>query len=314
MLALAAAVALGRAIAPSSSELLVELAALNAVAFVPVWPVLLLGVATRRLALAGAGAALVVAQVAYAAPEVLAARPVPRWASAAPHIRLLDANVGADGGRTDVAGFARQIRSVSPDVVLLEEATPGQVATLVGDGALAALRFRYEVRGLAPWGFAVASRFRLRVVGTSWRGGEPYLVRLVLSLPGGPLRLWMVHAASPALSVADWRTELTGVAGLVRSLGSGRLVIAGDFNASWGNPPFAGIVARGLADAAAARGDPFAMTWPEGLVVPPLVRIDHVLVGPGLSVPAISTGNGPGSDHRDLVATLAVAPRPLSVR
>jgi endonuclease/exonuclease/phosphatase (EEP) superfamily protein YafD len=39
------------------------------------------------------------------------------------------------------------------------------------------------------------------------------------------------------------------------------------------------------------------------------VRIDHVLTGPGVAVTTIRTDVGPGSDHRDLMATIAFQPQ-----
>ncbi len=49
------------------------------------------------------------------------------------------------------------------------------------------------------------------------------------------------------------------------------------------------------------------MTWSQLTApLPPLIRIDHVLYGPGLVVTAIRTQPGPGSDHRALLATVAV--------
>ena len=48
------------------------------------------------------------------------------------------------------------------------------------------------------------------------------------------------------------------------------------------------------------------MTWPNGALVPPFVRIDHVLTGLRLTVTQIATGPGSGSDHRYLLATIAI--------
>jgi endonuclease/exonuclease/phosphatase (EEP) superfamily protein YafD len=48
------------------------------------------------------------------------------------------------------------------------------------------------------------------------------------------------------------------------------------------------------------------MTWSQTKpIIPPVVRIDHVLTGPGVEVTHIQTGEGVGSDHRDLIATVA---------
>ena len=48
------------------------------------------------------------------------------------------------------------------------------------------------------------------------------------------------------------------------------------------------------------------MTWPNGAVVPPFVRIDHVLTGTRLAVTEIAAKPGFGSDHRYLIATVAI--------
>ena len=48
------------------------------------------------------------------------------------------------------------------------------------------------------------------------------------------------------------------------------------------------------------------MTWPNGAVLPPFVRIDHVLTGARLAVTQIAAKPGFGSDHRYLVATVAI--------
>ena len=82
------------------------------------------------------------------------------------------------------------------------------------------------------------------------------------------------------------------------------VLVAGDFNATWGHRAFRRLLGAGLTDAAAARGRPFQMTWRQGRLVPPLTRIDHVLTTDGLAVTAIRTGDGRGSDHRPIVADI----------
>ena len=55
-----------------------------------------------------------------------------------------------------------------------------------------------------------------------------------------------------------------------------------------------------------ARGKATDMTWPNGAVVPPFVRIDQVLTGTRLAVTEIAAKPGFGSDHRYLIATVAI--------
>jgi len=48
------------------------------------------------------------------------------------------------------------------------------------------------------------------------------------------------------------------------------------------------------------------MTWPSDLrVLPPLARLDHVLVSDAITVVSVREGPGRGSDHLPLLAELA---------
>lgn len=300
------ALAVARLVAWDGNELLAEANSLNGVAYLPAWPVLLLAGLGRRRLLAAAAAVLVAAQVAFAAPEVLAARPLPRWAAQAPAIRLLDANVGSDIGNNDMSGFARLIERDAPGLVTLEEIDPGDVAQLETDGAFARLPYRYQLRGAAPWGFAIASRYPFHVDTVLSAGGDPFLVAARLVTGRTTLRLWVVHTDAPPTSVRLWRSDLDRIAARAATRGRSRLLVVGDFNASWGNAGFNAVVDSGLIDGAAARADPFAMTWPQSSWLPPLVRIDHVLTGSGVALRTIATADGPGSDHRALLGTVAI--------
>jgi endonuclease/exonuclease/phosphatase (EEP) superfamily protein YafD len=84
------------------------------------------------------------------------------------------------------------------------------------------------------------------------------------------------------------------------------MLMVGDFNATWGNAGFVALLHDGLIDGAAARGHALEMTWPNGAIVPAFVRIDHVLTGAHLAVTSIASEPGFGSDHRYLIATVAV--------
>lgn len=304
-----AVLAVARLLAWDANELAAEANSLNGLAYVPAWPVLLLAVLGRRAVLALAAALVVVAQLAFAAPEVLAARSLPGWVARAPTLRLFDANVGSDVGNTDMSGFAGAIERDAPDVVTLEEISPADFARLETNGALARLPYRYELRGAAPWGFGIASRYPLRVEKVLSAGGNPFLIMARLGLAHGVLRLWVVHTDAPPTSVSLWRSDLDRIGATATTTGLARLLVVGDFNASWGNAGFNAVLNSGLVDGAAARGEPFAMTWPQSSWLPPLVRIDHVLTGSDVAVKALATTDGPGSDHRALVGTVAVRAR-----
>ena len=158
----------------------------------------------------------------------------------------------------------------------------------------------------APWSWPVATP--LAPIVESSVDGQLYLARTVVTIGTRRLALWVVHTTAPIdPGVGQWNDELDGVVRMLRTDRPRPLLLLGDFNATWGNRGFRAILSTGLTDAAAARGRDLDMTWSQSMApLPPMVRIDHVLTGPGVEVTAIHTEPGPGSDHRALAATVAV--------
>lgn len=69
----------------------------------------------------------------------------------------------------------------------------------------------------------------------------------------------------------------------------------------------AALAATGLVAVHDLAGSPFARTWPmRGWHVPPLARLDHVLVR-DVGVRAVREGEPVSSDHAPIVADLVVA-------
>lgn len=298
-----------RWLAWDAAEPLIVADALTPLLYLPAWAVLGGAVSTRRWLLAGAAAMVAAAQVAFVAPELLAAGPVPAWADHAPTLRVLDANV--DKSPTFEAGYRRALMVDHPDVVAFEEFTPTALASLETSGALRSLPYRCAEPAFGAVGLFAAARWPLtgcRVDSVLRDGGRaPFMLSATLATPGGPVALRVVHTLAPL--PAYWHQWVAALTALDRSVGvSGvhRMLMVGDFNATWGNRGFAALLADGLVDGAAARGQALAMTWPDGAVVPPFVRIDHVLTGPGVAVTRIAAHAGFGSDHHYLTATVAI--------
>lgn len=306
LIGLLGVVAVARVVAWDANVYLAELNSLNGVAYVPSWPVLFIAVLGRRTLLACAATLVVVAQLTFAAPEVLAARQLPLWVKHAPSFKIFDGNVGSDIENHQSAQYARAIESYHPDLVTLEEVDSNFLAQLKKDGAFRNLPYRYQVHGREPWGFGIASRYPLRVHRVLTNGGNPFLVITTIRVARQMVRLWVVHTDAPPSSLTRWHSDLHRIASFAASSGLSHLVVVGDFNASWGNAGFNSVLAKGLVDGAAARSQPFAMTWPENSWLPPVIRIDHILTGTGVATRSIATANGPGSDHRALLGTMAL--------
>jgi endonuclease/exonuclease/phosphatase (EEP) superfamily protein YafD len=273
--------------------------------YLPAWIVLIVAALGRRWVLAAAALLVVAAQVVFLYPEWAAATPLPGWTAGAPHIELLDANVYDQN--PSMAGYIAQIEEVHPQLVTMEEATPPDVAQLERSGALTSLPYRIEIKRYDPSAFFIASRYPPVAENVVYDYLRPLVVQVTLELPSGPERLWVAHTIAPQPnSFSQWQGQLSTIDRLVRAGGASGLLLVGDFNATWGNKGFRLILDAGLTDGAAARGEPLEMTWSQTVpLVPPVVRIDHVLTDRGVAVTAIRTDVGKGSDHRDVIATVA---------
>ncbi len=301
--------ALLRLVAWDSVEPLIVLDALTPIVYLPAWVVAVGALMVRRWWLAVAAFVIVVAQMAFVAPELLATGPVPAWARHSPVVRVFDANI--DSSLHFEAGYARAIQRDQPDLITLEEFTPLAMHGMVATGVLESFPYRCAAPTYGATGFLIASRLHLtgcQVRTVFWDGRwMPYMVQATLWSPGGPVGLRLVHTLAPFPAYwREWSTVLAAIDRSVRANADSRMLMIGDFNATWGNSGFVALMHDGLADGAAARGKAIDMTWPNGAVVPPFVRIDHVLTGARLAVTEIAAKSGFGSDHRYLFAMVAI--------
>ena len=297
-----------RALAWDARSVLIALNALTMFLFLPAWPVAVAAGLGRRWGLCAAAGVVVVAHIAFLAPELAARGPVPPVVEGFRAIRLFNANVYAHNPQP--AGIAGEIDAAAPDLVFLQEATPAIVEAIDAVGALAELPHRITVGRNDPFGSLLASRWPLAEQDVIEADGRPIALRATIDTGDGPIRLYAVHAVAPfGGNRAAWERELGLIAG---AIGKERVpvIVAGDFNATWGHRAFRRLLDAGLTDAAAARGRPFQMTWRQGGRLPPLTRIDHVLTTSALAVTAIRTGAGAGSDHRPIVADIVRAAPP----
>ncbi|MHB1582464.1 MAG: endonuclease/exonuclease/phosphatase family protein [Acidimicrobiales bacterium] len=308
-----AIVALLHLVAWDSVEPLMVANALEQWLYLPAWAVATGALLTRRWWLGVLSLAVVGAQLAFVLPELLAASPLPAWTRGAPAIRVFDANV--DKQSTFAQGYVRAIEADRPDLVALEEIDPPALSALVGSGALRRLRYRCADPQFGAGGLALASRWPLEgcrissVLVNRFRPRSPYLISAVLRAPAGPVAVRVVHPLAPVPAFwHQWSSAMAAIDADVASSGTRRMLMVGDFNATWGNRAFRTLLGDGLTDAAAARGQALDMTWPVGAIMPPFVRIDHLLTGSNLAVTAIVDRPGFRSDHRYLTATVAVRP------
>jgi endonuclease/exonuclease/phosphatase family metal-dependent hydrolase len=226
-----------------------------------------------------------------------------RSAGTLPTLRLFSANVY--DANPNVGRIAEEIRAATPDLVALQEVDPDGATALRRSGVLA--RFPYSLAEIrkGPSGIGLWSRLPLTDEQVQDVGGMPFISATV-GLGAHRLRVYAVHTVAPlGNDRSRWRTQLQWVDAAVQDE-RGPLVVAGDFNATRYHRSFRRLLSDRLVDAHERRGRGWATTWPaDQWPLPPLMRLDHVLVSPDIAVRSIREGLGHGSDHRPIIADLA---------
>ena len=276
------------------------------VVLLPAYPILLTAIIRRRRALFAVAAAVVAMHVALVAPSAGPFRGDPVAADSAVDgsqaLRLLTANVFL--GNDDIERSGTRILSADADVVLLQEVTPAHLPGL--QPLLAAYPYTFVQPDGGALGFAVLSRYPMSEAKQEMLAGHP-LVSVILDVAGRPLRVWDVHPPAPrdGGSRQVWARHLSALAAAAETTGD-PLVIAGDFNATRWTSELGPLLSGRLVDAHEAVGRGLAATWPANASVPPFLLLDHVLISQELSVTSVAELPAGHSDHRPVVADLAL--------
>jgi endonuclease/exonuclease/phosphatase (EEP) superfamily protein YafD len=280
--------------------------------YVAVWSVLPLAVSLslRRWWVAGVAAVVVLAFAWIVLPRWVGSGS-PASAGGARTIRVLTANLLV--GKADASELVDLIRDHEVDLAALQEYTADAEAalSLAGIGELLPYRETHPVTG--GRGSAVYSRFPLS--GGGVRGNpcgfqQAYATAVIPD--ARPIVLESAHPSAPyKLDNLDcWREDLAGEPAATDppAAPNGPVrVLAGDFNSTLDHKALRGLIRRGYRDAAASVGKGLVGTWGayNGSRLPP-VTIDHVLVDRHIGVRRVSVHRIAGSDHRAVLAELAV--------
>lgn len=192
------------------------------------------------------------------------------------------------------------------DVLVLQEVTPETLAALDGAGLSAALPERAGEPGFGVMGTMILSVGEITDVQRLDTHMGSYAA--TVALPQGEVRMLGVHPVPPH-DADDWSGEL-GVIEKAAEVDGGLDLLAGDFNATPDHAPMRRIYDTGFRDAAEVANAGWQPTWPAngkmvGLPSPPVVQIDHVLVGERLTALATRTVDITGTDHRAVIADVA---------
>ncbi|KJC63838.1 endonuclease/exonuclease/phosphatase family protein [Agreia bicolorata] len=268
------------------------------------YPLAAVAIWKRRIALSITAAALVACQIVLMVGAIgwHGAQPLPADEQA---IRLVSANVLYDNQH--IRELGDDIAAEEPDVVVLQEVTP-EVLTELGRSDLWTM---YPYRMTAPeplfHGAATFSKYPIDDGHSIDVGGSPMLLT-DLQTPSGTLRVINVHTVAPLTTqdARSWAGQFPDLAKMV-STSPYPIVLAGDFNATLDHAPLDALVDGDVRDAFQEAGSGFGNTWPEwGGPLPPLMRLDHILVNDEIQVGSVVEEVSIGSDHRRLNVELGL--------
>jgi endonuclease/exonuclease/phosphatase (EEP) superfamily protein YafD len=257
---------------------------------------------TSRLALTLVAALGLGIHLWWFAPQVTGATPAP--APGAATLTVMTSNIY--GNRGDPVQLVEEARRAHVDVLVVEEVTEWAVARMDEAGLAELLPHRIGSYGNGVSGTMVFSTKPL---------GEPE--RLPTEFEGwrvqlGDLTLLAVHPVAPIspTSPDQWREEHHTI--LATAEAAHADLVVGDLNASADHAVVRDLTDAGYRDAAELDNAGWLPTWPAnhaGIIpwLPPVVRLDHVLVGPTLTADDTHTVDIEGTDHLAVVTT--VAPR-----
>lgn len=233
-------------------------------------------------------------------------------------------------GRLDVARIAAVIAADAPDIVALQELDVGRARTRGVDQAhaiaeLLGMRSRFhaalQVEG-ELYGDAILTALPERLIKAGPLPGLAPLPRLeprgavwaAVDLGGVEVQIVNTHLG---LLAHEQAAQVEALLGPVWLDGAPRdhCVLLGDFNATPGSTAYRAVTRR-FADAQSALPGRSAPTFPAML---PMLRIDHIFVGPGVEVRRVWTSTSPdarlASDHLPLTMDFELRSEPsLGVR
>jgi endonuclease/exonuclease/phosphatase family metal-dependent hydrolase len=252
----------------------------------------------RRWAPAGLAAATAIALAVVLAPRATGHGAEAR--AGGPQLRVLTANTLH--GSVPPEALVDLVRRERVDVLAIQELTPALVDGLerAGIGRL----LPHDDLGTDA---GIYSRVRLRPLPALVRA-LPAMAAAELDVRGAPpVRFVSVHVIAPLhrADIPGWRSDLRA---LPDAPASGPIqLLAGDFNATLDHHELRRLVDQGYRDAAEATGAGLKPTW-RGNRAPP-VTIDHVLVPERCSALDVAVHELPRSDHRAVLATIALPAR-----
>ncbi len=208
-------------------------------------------------------------------------------------------------------GFIKLIDSLHPDIITLVEVNQKWL-----DALQPSLKGYDRVISLTGAGMAVFSKLPIKWHDTRFFGKTHHpRIFATMTSRSGTLDLIVIHPTTPKSpeGFVERNAELKLITDEAVSLRSAKIV-CGDFNCGPWSQYFSSLLSSAeVRDS--EQGFGLQPTWPArvgristGFSIPPLIPIDHILVGPALLVSYRHAGPSINSDHLPVFATFSIRP------
>jgi endonuclease/exonuclease/phosphatase (EEP) superfamily protein YafD len=217
--------------------------------------------------------------------------------------RIVVATSNVEFGSANVDALLRLVRRERVDVLALQEDTPDITTDLQAAGLRT--RLPYGTLQDAPGARGISMYSRWPTTYVPRVNGDKRSVGGLIQLPGG--RQIQVRSAHPPppfsqSNLPRWKATTRSLTKTTRSIDA-PTILAGDFNATLDNHPFADVIDRGnFRDAADEAGAAWRPTWSNAKWA--TLTLDHILVPAGIAVERVTIHDLPGTDHDVVIATL----------
>lgn len=230
-------------------------------------------------------------------------------APAGPSTRVMTANLLVSNRKH--AAMVHEVKDAKPDVLVLQEYSAAWDTALRPALTKTLPHPAVETRE-DSFGTALFARDQLPrdtepspVLGS----GETPETRTVIRLGGQDVALYNIHLLPPIGMdyVREGHRQFDDLVDLVRAERI-PVIVVGDLNFTETTPQHRRLQEIGLRDAWDLRGRGRGTTWPNNSVLRylPGLRLDHLYVSKEIAVVDVRIGDGRGSDHRPVIADLAI--------
>ena len=293
-----------RIVAHDGHMLLVWANSFTLYALLPAYVLAAVAVKQRRWKMMACCLALIGAHVVLVAPDFTSGDVAQNASNVSRSVRIFNANLFASNATPQ--GIIDELLASDADCVTLQELSPRWQRLLEQQGVFD----RYPHKMMLPvsnnFGLALLSKTPLEDEQIVFTEGVPVMLATV-RVDEAPLRICVWHPVPPA-GLTIWRTWTRQYAWLFETIKdiSQPLVIVGDFNATQYSQQLQRLEAAEFCSAHKLCGRGTSTTYPNGN--PPFmpIRIDHLFLSPGVTCLDIREGIGLGSDHRPLIAEIAL--------